>query len=505
MRGFVVKRKMQLAVVILMALVISGCGYSPRQVKYNESVPDKIVHNRIIEISDPESKSFEINHSEPSISGSNRATLKASVSGSSKRRFFRVREVKYIDYLKFFKDPEHTIPIAYHENIHYVYLPPDTDVNRLITPRLNGEKRTRYVRYTKSLMHDTLYGGELNLDTVRRLIHFSEICSGDEIPCDVDTTDFTFISVKADGKYNDPLEERLKSTKPRFPRSMGDLRLKVANFVKGSNFFPMRTEEVKAGFKAEDQTIRVTSAPEWMLPSVSVGSTGAVLEVGIKGTGRSFTLDPVQLGGSAEYESLLGQFVDKRTEQITVTHPPSGAAKTIPIPYYDGERLIAEIARIESLGQGYVRLTANMDNVDVYVDGVKKGTIRGGRPFVAKLVEGVHKIQAKKDFFGSKTLSVRIEDNDAFAYHFDLKESGNLSEQMGEGKIVQSTGELVVVTERNDFSVQIDGLTRTPPFKLPNISSGMHKMKITGPRGVKIVTVTVNEDQKALVDLDELY
>jgi hypothetical protein len=100
---------------------------------------------------------------------------------------------------------------------------------------------------------------------------------------------------------------------------------------------------------------------------------------------------------------------------------------------------------------------------------------------------------------------VNVEADDAFAYHFNLKLSGNLAEEMGEGKIVQSTGVLTVVTIRNDYSVQIDGQTKIPPFKLPKISSGKHKMRVTGHKGSKVIQVMVGEGKKTLVDLDQLY
>ncbi len=269
-----------------------------------------------------------------------------------------------------------------------------------------------------------------------------------------------------------------------------------------NNYFPVTSTGLKK-HKIFFPKVYVENFPPWLVAK-RIEDGKIRITISDDAHGKSFTRDYSQLSIGKKYRYLEEKFlVDKRLEITFVG--PSGERVNRTVTYFDSVQLLSEIDRLESMGKGYIRLTASMDAVDVFIDGVKKGVIENSKPFVAKLIEGNHRIQVKRDFFGSKAISVNIEADDAFAYHFDLKASGNLAEEMGQGKIVQSTGVLVVVTSRNDLSILIDGQNRIPPFKLPNISSGMHKMRINGPKGEKTVVVTVNESQKSLVDLDELY
>lgn len=100
-------------------------------------------------------------------------------------------------------------------------------------------------------------------------------------------------------------------------------------------------------------------------------------------------------------------------------------------------------------------------------------------------------------------MALSLEPYDSFAYNFELKKAGNLEEQMSTGKIVQSTGKLVLFTGRNDLMVTLEGVDYTPPATIPDMASGKYKATLSG--GVtKIISITVEEGGRTVVDLDEL-
>jgi len=158
--------------------------------------------------------------------------------------------------------------------------------------------------------------------------------------------------------------------------------------------------------------------------------------------------------------------------------------------------------KLNKLDFGVVKLMANQKNVNIYIDGEYAGKI-SGRPFVTKLFEGTHVISAKKEFFGTKSIKINMDAFETYAYKFELQKGGNTNEQMAHGKISQSTGTLVLFTDRNDVKVSIDGIVYQAPFTINGFASGQYKARITTPTKTKTITITVKENEKTLILLDE--
>lgn len=157
--------------------------------------------------------------------------------------------------------------------------------------------------------------------------------------------------------------------------------------------------------------------------------------------------------------------------------------------------------KLEKEKYGAIRLESNQKSVDIYIDGKLRGQI-GEKPFVTKLPVGSHTIMAKKDFFGSKTINVKIELYDSVVYTFELVKSGNFKEQIGTGKIIQSTGKLILFTGRNDLTVLIDGIKYTPPTTIPQMASGRYTAVLLSDGISKRIEFVVKEGGKTIVDLD---
>ena len=252
---------------------------------------------------------------------------------------------------------------------------------------------------------------------------------------------------------------------------------------------------------AVSQDVSISQVPSWAKATVHSTKDGFSIDIQSESPSRLFSNEKKFIKISNKYQYLLASIDFERSFPISITHK-AGMSETIDVTYYDTDILFAEIQRLESLPTGYIRLTSNEKNVDIYVDGSKMGVI-SSRPVVAKLTEGVHRITAKKNLYGSKSIDVTIQADDAFAYHFDLKPSGNLAEQMGSGQIVQSTGELVVLSSRNDLAVYFEGVKRIPPFKLPNIASGGYVLTIKGPGVNRQMPIEINPNRKLVINLDE--
>ncbi len=250
--------------------------------------------------------------------------------------------------------------------------------------------------------------------------------------------------------------------------------------------------------------IRLEGVPSWMNYNIKNFKDGTILiTLNINDKGKSFFKnDAKRYGISKEYIYLIDKYTDKKIIPIRIKATDAKPVD-IKIAYYDGERLYAKIKRLKSLGYGFIKFTSNQKNVDIFVDGLKMGKITK-KPFVAKIVEGKHIITAKKYLFGSKSIEVKIKPNDAFSYHFELLPSGNMNELVGNGKIVQSTGTLTVLTSRNDLEVNIDGAIRIPPFKLPNMATGEYTIKVKGPGIKKSIKIEVLPNKNNVYNLDKL-
>mgnify|MGYP006946288745 CR=1 FL=1 len=150
-----------------------------------------------------------------------------------------------------------------------------------------------------------------------------------------------------------------------------------------------------------------------------------------------------------------------------------------------------------------IKLTSNIGGVDIYIDDKKSGEITD-KPFVAKLPIGKHRITAKKDLFGAKSINIQLEENDVLAHSFILEKSGNMYEDVSSGKIVQSIGKLVVITSRNDLECEINGARFTPPFSVPEMATGRYELRVNGANIERILNITVKERVDNVYDLDDL-
>ena len=283
------------------------------------------------------------------------------------------------------------------------------------------------------------------------------------------------------------------------PTGLDDLRRLAVCGNGRERVFPARRQE-SPGMEPGQQ-VQVHSAPEWLIVSVREEDRGFVLELAPKTPAVSFLNDFAHLDIPEGYRHLLRDMDTACSATLALAHD-SGLATSVPVACFCAEAVLAEIHRLENLPVGYLRLTANQKDVAVFVDGRQVGVI-GEAPVVARITEGSHRITARKELFGAKSIDVQVRADDAFAYHFELLPAGNLMEQVGSGRIVQSTGELVVLSQRNDLEVFIDGVRHVPPFKLPNIASGRYRLTVRGPGVDALVETTVEADAKTTLNLDK--
>ena len=159
----------------------------------------------------------------------------------------------------------------------------------------------------------------------------------------------------------------------------------------------------------------------------------------------------------------------------------------------------------QRLGYGYLKLTSNEQNVDIYVDGDLAGQIQEG-PFNKKLPAGPHRIMARKSYFMPITIRASVEVKSVFAYRFELVEASGWTEaEPGVAKVVQARGNLTVVTERSDYVVYFEGVRKTPPFELKGIPAGLYELRIVRTGLDESITIEVNDGDTVFLDLDERF
>lgn len=288
-----------------------------------------------------------------------------------------------------------------------------------------------------------------------------------------------------------------KRKEPTTLEQLDALAFEISN---DHGLFSVERSVEKSALSISDLQIK---SPSWAKTFFS-GENGQIfLNVMLKAPGVSFEKNAEQLGITNNYRYLIKDFIEKKQLKVSLIDA-SQKETSLLLPYYDGSKIKAEIARIENLGYGYLRLTANQNDVDIFIDGRKEGVI-GSQPFVAKLKEGGHTITAKKRFFGAKTVELNLDKDEAFAYEFILKTAGNFDEQVGKGKIVQKTGKLTLLSVRNDISVFIEGVERVPPVTLPNMAQGSYKIKIVAPEQTKYFEIVVGANKNNVVNIDELF
>ncbi len=192
----------------------------------------------------------------------------------------------------------------------------------------------------------------------------------------------------------------------------------------------------------------------------------------------------------------------KEIESLATLRINTSGAKYILEKYFEPPYDIHSLECFKETG--YLKLTSNESNVDVYIDDELVGQILD-KPFNTKLSVGKHKIMVKKQFFMPNTINIEIKKKSVFSYNFELvKATGWLEDEAGQSQIVQATGNLTIVTTRNDLSVYIEGIKKIPPFELKNIASGIYSIKIVGPGINKTLTVTVEDNENEFIDLDEI-
>lgn len=284
------------------------------------------------------------------------------------------------------------------------------------------------------------------------------------------------------------------------------LHQNVFDFNKEHKIFPVNKTVLSVDTKKVlSHDIQIHNLPSWLGTKTKVNKKTKKVEISLimKAIDGSFFKEhPKKFGIEKEYWHLIPKYLKKDKLDLKVTIKGSQEYQRFSVAYYHLPGIYKEIKRLKALGYGYIKFTSNQEKVDIFINNLKRGTITKKKPFVAKLVEGQHTVLAKKYLFGSKSIQIKVEADDAFAYHFDLKPSGNMYEAVGSGKIVQSTGELVVLSSRNDLEVDIDGAVRIPPFKLPNMATGKYKIKVVGPGIKKYINIEVIPNKKNVINLD---
>lgn len=156
-------------------------------------------------------------------------------------------------------------------------------------------------------------------------------------------------------------------------------------------------------------------------------------------------------------------------------------------------------------GAGYIKLTSNQKDVEIYVDNELVGKIVDEKPFNKKLNIGKHTIMAKKEFFMPYTINIEILNKDIFPFHFELQNvKGWIEESPGSSTIQQARGNLTIATERNDYKVYIEGFEKIPPIELKNIPAGKYNVRVKRPGFEKIIIISVDDREDKFVDLDEI-
>lgn len=212
--------------------------------------------------------------------------------------------------------------------------------------------------------------------------------------------------------------------------------------------------------------------------------------------------------GELRREEILRR--ELRPDVYVVTAKKDGFRTDIKnVRVYDDEtsRLNFDLEKIP-LTYGFIRLTSNEDEVDVYIDGKLEGKIPGGEiPFNKRVPTGVSEIMVKKDFFSPSSIRINLKENEIISYNFELvRATGGSELAPTESRIHQTRGNLTVVTERNDLIIFIDGDRRIPPVQFTDIPAGFYNIRVTDDSGLDdTIRVTVQDKRTTIVDLDEKF
>lgn len=161
---------------------------------------------------------------------------------------------------------------------------------------------------------------------------------------------------------------------------------------------------------------------------------------------------------------------------------------------------------LEKIEYGYIKLTSNESNVDIYLDNEHIGVIKDGLPLNKKVITGNHTISAKKDFFMPNTIKIHIPAKEVFPHHFELvKATGWLEQKPSESDIVQATGTLTIATERSNLVVYIEGAKKIPTFFLDNVPAGIYNIRIVGENIDETIEIVIDDGEDVFIDLDERF
>lgn len=152
---------------------------------------------------------------------------------------------------------------------------------------------------------------------------------------------------------------------------------------------------------------------------------------------------------------------------------------------------------------GYLNLTSNENDVQIYLDGELIGEIVNGMPFNKKLSEGSYVLLARKQFFTPITSIIDVKHQDIIPIHFHLTPVTGWTETPPYvATAEQARGDLIIVTERNDYTISIEGVDKTPPFEFKNMPSGIYSITIRRPGFIRVMDITVPIDDVVFLDLD---
>lgn len=464
---------------------------------YSRNNPDTVIYERVLEASGQHLEAQKFNFGEQKSLGAKRASIPISVEQHGVDIGAKFKEINYVQSREGFSDSNYTKQTYKSERPKYLYVDSDVAVKDLVSPLEATEDSTiknKRLRGKPSLLWDSnnylSLGGRLVPPSIGKSLlcdfddrHYSacQLYSGGQVQATLRNTDFGL-------SYSEQLTRKV------FLEGLPEI-------INKHKMFSLERNTLDQNANVEDLDVEIKRTPRAFIATLEKKPSQLNLNVEVTGQHRYFSRDTALSSVPQKFHYLADHWLKPQFFSVGLYSNKRNHNKRV--LYYDTEKLLTEVTRLESLGHGYIRLTANMNEVDVYVDGVLRGSLKDGKPFVSKLLEGRHTIQARKDFFGSKTISVEIEADDAFAYDFDLKPSGNLSEQLGEGKIIQSTGVLVIATTRNDVKVVINGVERIPPTKMPKMPSGKHMMKVITPQRSFTLEILVKDNARTLVDLDK--
>lgn len=225
---------------------------------------------------------------------------------------------------------------------------------------------------------------------------------------------------------------------------------------------------------------------------------------------KTYTNPPIIIEG--ENENLHGKLYYKpapRNEEVSLTiDKTTGDINEISKRHeydYNGKFELYNIGIGYFGAGGYLKLTSNEENVEVYLDFNKLGTIYN-ESFNKRVPAGEHILMVRKDFFRPITRILDVQPNEIYPINFILKEVDGWEEESPvQVTTTQARGNLTIGTERSDYIIEIEGVKKEAPFELKNMPAGVYELRITCDDFSKYLEVTIPVDSTSFVDLDQVY